>query len=54
MILNLLVLFTVAEPKRGYADLRESAAFKKARTDGEGTVYSYEQRITLGRSLLPL
>lgn len=51
IILNLVVLFTIAEPKRGYADLRESAAFKKERPDGKGTVYSYEQRITLGKLL---
>lgn len=50
-ILNVLVLFTVAEPKRGYADLSESDHFKKDKDGQTSMVYEYNERITPGKML---
>ena len=48
-VVNVLVLFTVAEPKRGYADLSDQATFKKDKPGEAGPVYQYDSRITPGR-----
>jgi len=47
-VVNVLVLFTVAEPKRGYADLSDQDNFKKDKGEA-GPVYEYDSRITPGR-----
>ena len=50
-ILNVVVLFTVAEPKRGYADLSATDTFKTVKGDEGEVVYSYDERITVGKFL---
>lgn len=52
-ILNVVVLFTVAEPKRGYADLSSTDAFRNAKggEGGDHVVYAYNERITVGKFL---
>ena len=61
ILLNLLVLFTLAEPKRGFADLEREEHFRRKNGGQEGGggagdgddagpgEYQYEQRITPGK-----